>query len=427
MRPKICDGPSCIQGNLDQERSNGQTAKTRTFRLPQDPIKSVGHQHVERRPDWPKNPVWRIEDGLDQAVVPTGNVGNCRDVSEDARGDHGNKGQNQADGARDGCAVCFHGIDQSSRDQIRRSGMRELYVRHHHSVYTRRAERQVKVTMSSSDSEKTVPMTHETSAVQALGRIDAGTRAVVSPIHISSTYIRDADNQYRSGFSYGRADNETVRELEAIVAMLENGQAALAFGSGMSAAVALCAALTPGSRIVAPTVMYWALRNWLATDARDMGLNVCFVDMADLASVNAAVSEHPTQIVWIETPSNPMWGVIDIAAVAAIAHRAGARFVVDSTCASPVLTRPLDLGADVVMHSASKYLNGHSDVIAGVLVTRHQDDFWKKISRVRSSHGMLLGPFEAFLVIRGIRTLHLRVRASCVTALDLAHRLTTHS
>jgi cystathionine gamma-synthase len=280
--------------------------------------------------------------------------------------------------------------------------------------------------MSNHDSAGNHRSSRETAAAQALGQIDERTRAVVGPIHLSSTYIRDPDNQYRSGFSYGRADNETVRELEAILAMLEDAEAAMAFGSGMSAAVAVFAALPPGSRVVAPTVMYWALRNWLANDARDLGLQVDFVDMADLAEVAAAVTARGTQLVWIETPSNPLWNVVDIAGVAEIAHRVSAKLVVDSTCASPVLTRPLALGADLVMHSASKYLNGHSDVIAGALATRSKDELWAKISRVRSSHGMLLGPFEAFLVIRGIRTLHLRVRASCATALDLAHRLSSH-
>ena len=266
----------------------------------------------------------------------------------------------------------------------------------------------------------------ETKAVQALGRIDEQTHAVVPPIHIASTFIRDADNLYRSGYSYGRADNATVRELEDIVAMLEEGRSAMAFGSGMSAAIALFAALPKDSLIVAPTVMYWALRKWLAQDAPAIGLRVAFVDMKDTAELEAILMREAVTLVWIETPSNPLWDVIDIAATAAIAHRHGARVAVDSTCATPVLTRPLTLGADFVMHSATKYLNGHSDAIAGILVTASADDLWTRIGAVRSSFGFLLGPFEAFLVTRGIRTLHLRVRASCKTALELATRFEAH-
>ncbi len=271
-----------------------------------------------------------------------------------------------------------------------------------------------------------VHVSRETLAVQAMGRIDPLTRAVVPPLHLSTTFIRDPDNQYRSGFSYGRADNETVRELESIMVMLEQAEAALVFGSGMSAAVGVFSALAPGSRVLAPAVMYWALRYWLLHDAPALGLTVDFIDMGDIDAVAAAAAAAPLNLVWIETPSNPLWGVLDIAAIADIAHLNGARLVVDSTCATPVLTQPLLLGADIVMHSASKYLNGHSDVIAGVLATRVTDEFWTRITRIRSSHGMLLGPFEAFLVTRGIRTLHVRVRASCANALALALALQDH-
>lgn len=264
--------------------------------------------------------------------------------------------------------------------------------------------------------------TRETLAVQAMGKIDPHTRAVVLPLHVSTTYIRDPDNLYRSGFSYGRADNETVRELEAVVAALEGASDAMAFGSGMSAAIAVFLALPSGSRVVAPTVMYWALKNWLIHDAPGLGLIVSFVDMTDPQLVATTIAEAPTQVVWVETPSNPLWGIVDIASIAEIARKAGARLVVDSTCATPVLTQPLALGADIVMHSATKYLNGHSDAIAGVLATSNKDAFWSRVSRIRSSHGLLLGPFEAFLVIRGMRTLHVRVRAACQTAQVLAQR-----
>src|SRR3954454_12545026 len=216
-------------------------------------------------------------------------------------------------------------------------------------------------------------------AAQALGAIEPVTKAVVQPIHLATTFIRDVDNAYSSGFSYGRPDNATVREAEAVIAMLEDGPEALLFGAGMAAATAVFQALDPGDHVVAPRVMYWALRNWLATEAARWGLRVDFVEMDDLAALNAALRPGETKLVWIETPANPLWTITDIAAAAEIAHAAGARLGVDSTAASPVHTRPLALGADLVMHSATKVLNGHSDVLAGGLVTRAADAFWARL------------------------------------------------
>ena len=261
---------------------------------------------------------------------------------------------------------------------------------------------------------------------QALGKIDPASRAIVPPVHVSTTFERDPDNQYRGGNVYARPHNETVREAEAIVAALEGATAAMVFGSGQSAASAAFLALAPGDHIVAPSTMYWFLRGWLRQDARSWGLDTDFVDMADLARLRDAIRPGKTKLVWIETPANPTWAITDIAAACDIARRAGARSIVDSTCATPLLTRPLALGADLVMHSATKYLNGHSDVIAGALATARADEFWERISRNRTSQGMILGPFEAFLLIRGMRTLHLRVAAASATANELAQRLVRH-
>lgn len=269
--------------------------------------------------------------------------------------------------------------------------------------------------------------TSRTLAAQAMGKVDAATKAVVPPIHIATTFLRDPDNQYRSGNVYGRPDNETIREAEGIIAMLEDATAAMVLGSGMSAAVAVFLALKPGDHIVAPKVMYWALRNWLLNDAAEWGLVTEFVDTSDLEAVRAAVVPGKTRLVWLETPSNPLWSITDIAGVSEIAHRAGARVVVDSTGATPILTRPLAFGADIVMHSATKYLNGHSDVLAGALATRAEDEFWARIKRVRAIQGLILGPFEAFLLIRGMRTLSLRVKAACESAMELATRFANHA
>jgi cystathionine gamma-synthase len=270
------------------------------------------------------------------------------------------------------------------------------------------------------------PWTRRTLAAQALGKIDAATQAVVPPIHVTTTFIRDPDNQYRTGNVYGRPDNETVREAEAILAMLENAAHALVFGAGMSAATAVFLALQPGDHVVASKVMYWALRNWLTQDLQSWGVRVDFVDTSDFAAVEAALQPGVTKLVWLETPANPLWTVSDIAAISKLAHAVGARVAVDSTCATPVLTRPLELGADIVMHAATKYLNGHSDVLAGALAANSDDAFWGRIKRVRAMQGMILGPFEAYLLIRGMRTLHLRVREACASALELANRFANH-
>ena len=279
--------------------------------------------------------------------------------------------------------------------------------------------------MASSESERP-GLQPRTLAAQALGWEEHETHAVVTPIHVATTFIRDPDNQYRNGFVYGRPDNQTVRQCEALLTALEGGAESLLLGSGMSAATAVIMALPAGAHIVAPTVMYWALRNWLMNDAATYGYRTSFVDTADLAAVKAAIEPGKTRLVWLETPSNPLWTVSDIAAISDAAHAVGAVVAVDSTVATPVFTRPLALGADIVMHAATKYLNGHSDVVAGALVTREKNDLWARIRRVRSMHGQILGPFEAFLLMRGMRTLHVRVEAQARAALKLAERLAGH-
>ena len=262
---------------------------------------------------------------------------------------------------------------------------------------------------------------------QAMGHVDPITKAVVPPIHVATTYIRDEDNAYSSGFVYGRPDNATIREAEGVLAMLEEAPAgALLFSSGMAAATAVFQALNPGDHIVASKVMYWALRHWLTTEAVRWGLAVDFAETDDLDALRAAVVPGRTRLVWIETPSNPLWTITDIAAASAIAHAAGARLAVDSTTASPVHTRPLALGADIVMHAATKVLNGHSDVVAGVLAGAKADEFWDKVTSIRRSQGAILGPFEAYLLIRGMRTLHLRAAAQAKSAMALAERLSAH-
>lgn len=270
------------------------------------------------------------------------------------------------------------------------------------------------------------PLAPASLAAQGLGWIDPTTKAIVPSIHVSSTFQRDEDNQFRSGRVYSRADNPTYDQVEATVAALEHGTAGLVFASGMAAATACFQALEPGNHVIAPTVMYWALRNWLATFATRWGLAISFVDTTDLATVASAVQPGRTKLIWLETPANPLWHVSDIEAVAAIAHRAGARLVVDSTVAAAVFTRPLDLGADVVMHAATKYINGHSDLVAGMLVTARDDEYWQRLRTIRAQLGGILGSFEAWLLMRGLRTLFPRIRWAAQSAQSLADRLAAH-
>ena len=266
----------------------------------------------------------------------------------------------------------------------------------------------------------------ESIAAQALGWVDDKTRAITPAIHVSSTYLRDPDNQYRSGRVYARADNPAFDQAEAVLAQLEEGAQAALFASGMAAATAVFQALSPGDHVLAPKVMYWSLRNWLMNFATRWGLNVELIDMTDPAAVQAAVRPGVTKLVWIETPANPLWTVTDIAATAEIAHAAGALVAVDSTVSSPVLTRPLTLGADIVMHAGTKYLNGHSDLVAGALVTREDSEFWRRVKTVRAQVGGTLGSFEAWLLLRGMRTLYLRVRAASQSAQRIAEHFNGH-
>ncbi|NLF53536.1 MAG: PLP-dependent transferase, partial [Thauera phenolivorans] len=204
---------------------------------------------------------------------------------------------------------------------------------------------------------------------------------------------------------------------------LEQGEAAALFASGMAAASAVLLALRPGARIVAPHDMYWSLRKWLIEFAANWQIALDFYAGEDEL---AARLQQPADLVWVETPANPTWEITDIARAATLAHAAGARLVVDSTVSTPVFSRPLTLGADIVMHSATKYLNGHSDVVAGVLVTRAADDFWARIRAARAAGGAVLGPFEAWLLNRGLRTLFARVRLAAESALRIARHFEHH-
>lgn len=250
--------------------------------------------------------------------------------------------------------------------------------------------------------------------------IDAETHAVVPPIHSSTTFARDSG--YALGdYIYSRDGNPTWVQAEEIICELEGGEASLLFASGLAAASAVFEPLRPGQHVVAPKVMYFALQKWLDILVERRGIALTLVDATDPEAVAAAMRPE-TALLWVETHSNPTWDVVDIAAMARVAHAAGARLGVDATVTPPVSLRALEMGADIVFHSTTKYLNGHSDVLGGVLTTAREDDAWREIVEVRKFVGGVMGPFEAWLLLRGMRTLSLRWERASANAMAIARR-----
>ncbi|HLK00881.1 MAG TPA: PLP-dependent aspartate aminotransferase family protein [Streptosporangiaceae bacterium] len=265
----------------------------------------------------------------------------------------------------------------------------------------------------------------ETLAAQGLGEPDPATGGLVPPISLSTSYEQRPDGSYPQGRVYTRADNPTSEHAERLLGALEGGECAL-FASGMAAATAVFQSLLPGDHVLVSRVLYWGLRKWLAEFALTWGLDVEFADTSDLAAVAAAIRPGRTRLMWVETPANPMWDITDITAVCEVAHTSGVRVAVDNTVATPVLTRPFEHGADLVMHSATKYLNGHGDVLAGAVLAAHRDPFWERIKSWRRNAGAMPGPFEAWLLQRGMRTVFLRVHRASQNALAIATHLDGH-
>jgi cystathionine gamma-synthase len=265
----------------------------------------------------------------------------------------------------------------------------------------------------------------ETLAVHAGRAVDPATGAVTPPIYLSTTFERDADGGYSRGYVYTRSGNPNRAALEACLAALEGGAAAAAFASGSAASAAVFQALAPGDHVLAPIDAYHGTIRLLREVFLPWGLAATFVDMTDPDAVRRAL-RPTTRLVWVETPSNPLLKITDIAAIAAIAHAVGARCLCDNTWASPVLQRPLALGADLVLHATTKYLGGHSDVLGGAVIAREADAFFQRIRLVQTSGGAVPSPFECWLTLRGIRTLPLRVRAQADAALRIARFLADH-
>jgi cystathionine gamma-synthase len=265
----------------------------------------------------------------------------------------------------------------------------------------------------------------ETLAIHAGDSQDVTAGSVAAPIHLTSTFRREADGSYPHGFIYARNSNPNRNALEECLAALEGGAAGAAFSSGQAATMAVFQSLAPGDHVVAPADVYWGTVKMLREIYIPWGLTVSFVDMTDPANVSSAMRER-TRLVWVETPSNPLLRITDIAAVASVARAHGARCAVDNTWGTPVLQRPLELGAHLVMHSTTKYFGGHSDVLGGALVASEDDDWFARIRLIQGTAGAVPSPFECWLTLRGIRTLPYRMRAHCENARRVAEFLAAH-
>jgi cystathionine gamma-lyase len=264
-----------------------------------------------------------------------------------------------------------------------------------------------------------------TKAIHAGQSPDPSTGAVMPPIYATSTYAQASPGVHQ-GFEYSRTHNPTRFAYERCVAGLEGGSRGFAFASGMAATSTLLELLDSGDHVVAMDDIYGgSYRLFERVRRRSAGLDFSFVDLTDLAAFEASITSK-TKLVWIETPTNPMLKIVDIRAVADIAHKHGLRVVVDNTFASPIVQRPLEHGADIVMHSATKYLNGHSDMVGGMLVVGDNSELGEQLAFLQNSIGAVQGPFDSFLALRGLKTLHLRMKAHCENAQALAELLQTH-
>ncbi|SMF25255.1 trans-sulfuration enzyme family protein [Pseudobacteriovorax antillogorgiicola] len=274
---------------------------------------------------------------------------------------------------------------------------------------------------------KSEPLSLSTQAAQALGWVEPGFGGIVPPIYMASSYERDETGRYPGNHSYTRDQNPSFDQAEALLASMEGGSACMLFASGMAAATSIFEVLAPSAHVVIPKKMYFAIRMWLQRLAAKGRIRLSQVDHHDLEGLTQLMEIDPFDLMWIETPANPSSEIIDIRAWTEVAHQGGAKVVADNTLATPVLTRPLDYGVDLVMHSASKQLNGHGDVVAGALVTAKQDKFWEDLQFERGYRGAIVSPTASWLLLRGMRTLHLRVPASAASALRIANFLEAQS
>ncbi len=262
-----------------------------------------------------------------------------------------------------------------------------------------------------------------TKAIHAGVHPDESTGAIMTPIYQTSTYVQDGVGNHK-GYEYSRTQNPTRHALEKNIAAIENGKYGACFASGLAAIDCIIKILNPGDEVISTNDLYGGSYRIFKTIFEKYGIVFHFVDMQKVSSVEAAVTKN-TKLIWVETPTNPMMNIVDIAAMSTVAKRSGAILAVDNTFATPFLQNPLDLGADIVMHSVTKYLGGHSDVVMGALVTSN-DELAKEIYRIQNSSGAVTAPMDSFLVLRGIKTLHLRVQRHCENGEKIAHFLENH-
>jgi len=264
-----------------------------------------------------------------------------------------------------------------------------------------------------------------TRAIHAGQSPDPSTGAIMTPIYATSTYVQSSPGKHQ-GFEYSRTQNPTRMAYERCVADLEGGVAGFAFASGLAAAATVLDLLDSGSHVIAMDDLYGgSYRLFERVRRRSAGLDFTFVDLNDTAALKAAVKPN-TRMIWVETPTNPMLKLVDLRAINAFAKKHGLIVVVDNTFCSPMLQRPVEWGADLVLHSATKYLNGHSDIVGGIVVAANPE-LAEQMAFLQNSVGAIAGPFDAFLAMRGLKTLHLRMRQHCESALDLAKWLEAHA
>ena len=269
------------------------------------------------------------------------------------------------------------------------------------------------------------PHRPETIAAHALRAIDVATGAVVPPIYLSTTYARDENYAPLLKENYVRSGSPNVWQAEDTITALEKGAASLLFVSGMSAITILLETVPMGAHVVACDSMYYGTRNWLER-LRDKGrITLTLFNVSDRSALEKSLTKK-TDLVWIESPTNPTWTVIDIEAAAKAAHKVGAILAVDATALAAVTTQPLTLGADIVFHSVTKYLNGHSDVLGGVLVTREKNARWDEVASIRAKSSSPLPPFECYLLMRGMRTLFVRYAQASANAMAIARHFSNH-
>jgi len=265
----------------------------------------------------------------------------------------------------------------------------------------------------------------ETIAIHAGNKVDKSSKAVIQPISLSTTFERGPEGDYPGGYIYTRADNPNRSSLEQVLYQLEGGSDACAFSSGNAAGGCVFQALEAGSHIIAPADMYHGLRNQINEVFRGIH-EVTYVDMTDLAAVESAVRPM-TKLMWLETPSNPLLKISDIKSLVKIARKHNIIVACDNTFATPLFQRPIELGCDIVMHSTTKYLGGHSDVLGGALITRDKNDFWKRIRNIQELSGAVPSPLDCYLTVRGIKTFPYRMKAHAANAQKIAEYLNQHS